>query len=101
MSKIWVVIGSWPWEAQDPIAAFGTEQDAKAFCIELEERHANYEKDIARFYTKLNKLNQRMSTDAAYAKAGESPKIPDFNYPEYYIQEIDFYADATDLPATR
>jgi hypothetical protein len=92
MSKVWVVMGSVPWEYQAPIAAFDTEQDAQAFCVKLEARRKRYDKATTRFYDKLTDLQLTMSLDEAYAQAGTSPKAPKHDYPEYYIAEIDFYA---------
>jgi hypothetical protein len=92
MSKIWIVIGSVPWESQDPIAAFSTEKDAQAFCSKLEAQYERYQNSKTRFYNRLDELKLTMSFDEAYAQAGANPKEPKHDYPEYYVQEIDFYA---------
>jgi hypothetical protein len=90
MSKVWVVMGSIPWEYQDPIAAFDTEKDAQVFCSELEARYERYQSEKERFYAKVTELRLTMSAYDAYEKAGEDPQAPDHDYPEYYVAEIDF-----------
>jgi hypothetical protein len=94
MSKVWIVMGSVPWESQDPIAVFSTEKDARAFCAKLEARRKRYEDAQVRFYIKLDLLKETMSFDEAWTRAGTNPKSPKYDYPEYYVQEVAFHAKA-------
>jgi hypothetical protein len=93
MSKVWIVIGSVPWEAQAPIAAFSTEKAARAFCAKLEARRKRYENAQVRFYTKLDLLKETMSFDEAWEKAGANPKSPKYDYPEYYVEGVAFHLE--------
>ncbi|KJE76277.1 hypothetical protein [Ferrimicrobium acidiphilum] len=94
MSKVWIVIGSVPWESQDPIAAFSTEKDARAFCAKLEARRKRYEDAQVRFYTKLDLLKETMSMEEAWSRAGKEPQCPKDDWPEYYVEGVAFHAKA-------
>ncbi|MHB1732974.1 MAG: hypothetical protein ACYCU8_05910 [Ferrimicrobium acidiphilum] len=94
MSKVWIVIGSVPWECQIPLVAFSTENDAQAFCAKLQTRHKRYEDAQVRFYAKLDLLKETMSFDEAWSRAGKEPQCPKDDYPEYYVEELVFHAKA-------
>jgi hypothetical protein len=49
-------MGSVPWESQAPIAAFSTDEDARASCAKLEARHERYQAASDKFYDRLNEL---------------------------------------------
>jgi hypothetical protein len=98
MSKVWVVMGSVPWEYQDPIAAFDTEKNAQVFCSGLEARYQRHQDAKAKFSEKVNELRLTMSAYDAYENAGENPQAPEHDYPEYFVAEVDFYPKSSSPP---
>jgi hypothetical protein len=92
VSRIFVVLGSVPYEGKFPIMAFRSLPEAQAFKAKLETRRKRYEARSERFALRMNELKHTMRFEEAYAAVGPSPREPKHNYPDYCVQEIELHA---------